>query len=181
MSGLLLGLIPLIIFALLDTYASLNVALIALALATIIECMYTIMTFGSLDSISLMSIALVGILGVLAYKQQSGILIKLKPAILSGFLGGFFLFQSLIKQPLLNQMVTKYPQLVPPDIALIMQTPAGQAYFSTVSIYMGYALLVHAGMVAYTGLKSNNFWWGMASTVGFIGVIIIATILATIF
>ena len=83
MSGLLLGLISLIIFALLDTFASLNVALIALAVATIIECIYSVIVFGTLDSISLLSIALVIVLALLAYKQQSSLMIKLKPAILN--------------------------------------------------------------------------------------------------
>ena len=118
-------------------------------------------------------------LALLAYKQQSSLMIKLKPAILNGCLGIFFLFHSFTGQPLLNKLLLKYPQLVPTDVSLILTTPVGQAYFSKVSLYFGYALLFHAGMVSYTGIKLNNFWWGITSTVGFFVVMAIGVYLAS--
>jgi intracellular septation protein A len=178
MSGLILGLIPLIIFAVLDATASLNVALIALAIATVIECVYTISAFGALDSISAMSIGLVVLLGGLAYKKKSAVIIKLKPAILNGGLGLMFLFHSLMNQPLFNQLIEKYPQLVPENLSQIIATPNGALYFSLISLYTGYALIIHAGLVAYAGLKWNNFWWGVMSTIGLFIAIVIATIVA---
>ena len=71
MNTLLIGIIPLLLFAILDSYFNLKIALIATLIITLIEIIYTIYAFGQLDSISLLSIILVLILVGLSYKKQS--------------------------------------------------------------------------------------------------------------
>lgn len=180
MAGLLIGLIPLIIFAIIDAYASLNVALIAMIIATIIEVTYSIYMFGGLDAISIVSIVLVIILCGISYMKKSSVMIKLKPAILSGFLGALFLFYSLIKQPFLITLLNKYAAILTPEVGLILKTEIGQQYFGVLSLYLGYTFIAHAALVYFTGVKTNNFWWGLSSTLGFLLFMIIATICANL-
>ena len=179
MAGLLIGLIPLIIFAIIDAYASLNVALIAMIIATIIEVTYSIYMFGGLDAISIVSIVLVIILCGISYMKKSSVMIKLKPAILSGF-GGSFSFYSLIKQPFLITLLNKYAAILTPEVGLILKTEIGQQYFGVLSLYLGYTFIAHAALVYFTGVKTNNFWWGLSSTLGFLLFMIIATICANL-
>ena len=74
MNSLLIGIIPLIAFAILDSYANLNVALLVTLLLTIAEVVYTLLTLGTLDSVSILSISLVFILVGLSYKKKNRVI-----------------------------------------------------------------------------------------------------------
>lgn len=174
MTALIIGLIPLIIFAIVDTQCNLKTALWVLGIATIIECLYTIIVFGHLDAISLISIACVVILAIVSYQRQSSIFIKLKPAILNGTFGLFMVMQSIMGTPLFLALISKYPQLIPVQAQAFFQTDIGINYLSHASTNMGIALMVHAGLVAYAGIKTSNFWWGVACTLGFLCAIVFA-------
>ena len=180
MTTLFIGLIPLIIFAIIDSKCNLKIALLALGIATIIECIYTVITIGSLDAISLLSIGCVVILALLSYQKQSSIFIKLKPTILNGALGLFMLFQSILGAPLFLTLVNKYPQLIPVNSHIFFNTPVGTQYLTHTSFNVGIGLLFHALLVAYAGLRKNNIWWVLTSTIGFIMVLVIAIFIAAI-
>ena len=97
MNALFLSLIPLIAFAIIDSYAGLNIALIATIALTLLEVLYTLVTIGKLDGVSLFSIALVGLLVGLSYLKKNRIIFKLKPAILNASMGAYMLILHALK------------------------------------------------------------------------------------
>ena len=177
MNAFFLSLIPLIAFAILDTYASLNIALIATIILTIIEVIYTLITIGHLDGVSLFSIGLVALLVGLSYLKKNRMIFKLKPAILNASMGLYMIIFYAFNQPILLDIVKKYPEMIPSDTLHILNTPPGQAMLHQLSLTLGVALLIHGVIVGYSGIKHNNFWWATINTVG----LIIAMILASIF
>lgn len=177
MNAFLLSLIPLIAFAILDTYASLNVALIATIILTIIEVIYTLISIGHLDGVSLFSIGLVALLVSLSYLKKNRMIFKLKPAILNAGMGLYMLIFYAFKRPILLDIVQKYPEMIPSETLLILNTPSGQAMLHQLSFTLGVALIIHGLIVGYSGIKHNNFWWATINIVG----LMIAMILASIF
>ena len=178
MNTLLIGIIPLLLFAILDSYFNLKIALIATLIFTLIEIIYTIYAFGQLDSISLLSIILVLILVGLSYKKNNRIIFKLKPGILNASLGLYMVVTYLFGKPLFIELIAKYPKLISQDQYLMFQTLKGQALLTTLSFNMGVALTIHGIIVGYSGLKHNNFWWAIINSIGLIIAIIIGSLSA---
>ena len=177
MKAILLSFIPLIIFAILDSFASLNIALIATIIATIIEIIYSIYAFGSLDAISIFSIGLVFILAGLSYKNQNKQLIKVKPGILKCTLGIYLTISYMLGHPILLNLVKKYPQLLPENQLALYQTSYGQLILTKLSIGLGISLTIYGIIVGWAGLKLNNFWWSIINIFGFFISILIPMII----
>ena len=68
----------------------------------------------------------------------------------------------------------KYPQLLPANATVILATEQGQQLFKALSLNMGIALTIFGGIVAYSSVKHNNFWWGVINIVGFFAALLIA-------
>lgn len=178
MNAFFLSLIPLIAFAILDTYASLNVALIATIILTIIEVIYTLISIGHLDGVSLFSIALVALLVSLSYLKKNRMIFKLKPAILNAGMGAYMLIFYAFNQPILLDIVQKYPKMIPSETLQVLNTPAGQTMLKKLSFTFGVGLVIHGLIVGYSGIKHNNFWWAIINIFGLIIAMILASILA---
>ncbi|MEK9727012.1 MAG: hypothetical protein VW397_02770 [Candidatus Margulisiibacteriota bacterium] len=178
MNSLFISLIPLIAFAILDSYTSLNIALIATIFLTIIEVIYTIYTLGHLDSISLFSIALVFILITLSYIKKDRIIFKLKPAILNASMGLYTVILYMTGTPLLIDLIKKYPQLVPIESQSLLSSVQGKLLLSQLSLNMGIALIIHGFIVGYSGVKHNNFWWTVINIFGIVIAIFLGSALA---
>ncbi len=178
MNHILIGLVPLIAFAILDSYTNLNIALIATILITIAEIIYTLYAFGTLDSISIFSIGLVFLLVTLSYQKKNKVIFKLKPAILNGCMGLYIIGNDLINQPLLIKISQKYPEFVPPQTQLILSTPEGQQLMTNLSFNLGIALLLHGLFVGYSGIKHNNFWWAFNNIVSLFLLMVMACLFA---
>ena len=157
MNALFLSLIPLIAFAIIDSYAGLNIALIATIALTLLEVLYTLVTIGKLDGVSLFSIALVGLLVGLSYLKKNRIIFKLKPAILNASMGAYMLILHALKKPLLLDIIQKYPQMVPLETLQLLNTPPGQTMLKKLSFTLGIALIIHGLVVGYSGIKHTNF------------------------
>jgi len=181
MVPILLSLIALVAFAILDTYASLNIALIATLAITIIEIIYTIMVFGSLDSISLFSFALVVALVGLSKLKNNRTLFKLKPAVLNSGLGLYLLGSFAVGHPLLQTIANKYQHLLPQQTHTILMHPNGQGLLIQLTLTMGIWLLIHAIIVAYAGVKLHNFWWAAINSLGLILAMGLAGLSAVVF
>ena len=121
-----------------------------------------------MDAISIFSISLVFLLAFLAYKNQNRQLIKIKPGILKGSLGLYLTIAYLFGHPLLVELMDKYPQLIPDAQRAFYQTPFGQQILSQLSIGLGLSFIIYGGIVAWAGLKLNNFWWTVINILGFI-------------
>ena len=166
MSTFLIAIIPIIIFALIDTFGNLKYALIGMIIATLLEIGYSLYTFGHIDTISLLSVLLVIVLAWLAYKQQKGLIIKLKPAILNGTFGAYMVISYLFNKPLLLNLVTKYPQLIPQKSQAIIQSSIGILILTKLSIALGISLLIYAAIIAWSAIKHSSLVWGIVNVIG---------------
>ena len=73
---LLFGVLPLIAFVLIDSFAGLKAGIISALLFAVVEVAYSVVVYKKIDEITLGSLALVLIFGYLSYKSGSSFISK---------------------------------------------------------------------------------------------------------
>jgi len=178
---ILLGIIPVLVYVVLESFTSKRAAVGAALALALLEMIFTLVTFGRLDELTLLSFAVVGVLGLLSVKKDNDLYYKLHPAILHGFFAcAFFVFYYILDKPLLNYLINKYAgnrldglfdnQLVSKHFLL--------AYIKALSRDMSWWLLLHALLTAFAAWRLSKWWWLVISVPGLILIVFLAAIVA---
>ena len=108
-----MGIIPLLAFVIIDSFLGIRAGLIAAIVLAVGEAVFSYMYFGELDSVTLASLFLVFLMGVVALKKQSKMVFLFQPVILSAGLGLYLIVSYLLGHPILLDLVLKYRHLFP--------------------------------------------------------------------
>ena len=163
---LLMGVIPLIVFVVIDSFAGLKAGVISAFAFALLEAGYTYYTTKGLDEISILSLALVSIFGVLSLKYDNPLFIKLQPVILGCCIGVGFLVMQYLDKPVMVLMATKYSHLLPAQLRSNLANPFFLALLKKASLYLGFGFLLHAAGVGYAAFYMSNWWWLIIRGVG---------------
>jgi len=166
-SNLLLGILPLILFVILDTFLSVKKALVFSLFLALAEAIYTIVEFGELDIVTGFSFFLLAVLGGTSFYKEDSIYFKFQPVILSTFLGGYFLFTYYFSEPLFVVMVNKYGDFFPEGQRELFSLPEMQMLLKKCTLTSGFGFFVHGGLTAIAALKLSNLMWLIFRGVGF--------------
>ena len=177
-SALYFGIIPLIAFVLIDSFMGLKAGLIAAIAFAFLESAASIYWFGGIDWLSILSLLLVLLLAYVSYRKKTAIHFKLQPVVLSIIFGMTFLITYWMGRPIMYSMLVKYQAQLPPQMQALMQDEQYIALLKLSSHYLGYALLLHAGLTAWAAFKMSNWWWVLIRGVGFYGFTILAMLIA---
>ncbi|MCB0357764.1 MAG: septation protein IspZ, partial [Bdellovibrionales bacterium] len=179
----LIVLIPLIIFAIVESLGSVRTALIAAVIAAMAEALFSYFYFGEIDSFSIASIFLVLLMGGLAYVKESRQLFYLKPAILSIAFGLFLIIAYFIGNHVLLDGVTKYSEFFSTEQQLLFSSDHMVQILKLAGVTVGGALVLHGVVTAIAAYKFSKWWWLTIAGIGiylfmFIG-LLLAAFLAT--
>ena len=163
----LLGIAPLLAFAIADMFFGLKTGLIAALVFALIEAIWSWVSFGELDQISLLSLILIVIFGALAWRQNKPILFKLQPSIISFFLSLWLLISWFNDEPLFVAMALKYAELLPIEVQSMLKHPLYLRLLELVTLNTGIALLLHGILTAWAAYKLSTWWWIAIRGVGF--------------
>lgn len=166
-SSLIVGLVPLIVFAIADMFLGLKKALIAALIMAFVEAIWTYVTFGELDQITLLSLILIVLMGLLAWKKNSPIIFKLQPSLISFFLGAWMLISWLNQAPVLLEMAHKYGHLLPAENQAMLNSYAYELLLTRTTLSAGVALFMHAALTAWAAYRLSTWWWIAVRGVGF--------------
>ncbi|RLA63055.1 MAG: hypothetical protein DRQ88_07350 [Epsilonproteobacteria bacterium] len=166
-SALLIGIIPLLIFVLVDTFAGLKVALISTVAMALLEGVFSFYYFGEIDSVTIFSLFSVVLFCYISFRKKDPLFIKLQPAILSLVMGLVLIISFSIHEPLLLNLATKYKELYPPEFQLQFANPHFLKLLEISTFSMGLGLLAHALVTALAAFKLSNWWWLAVRGVGF--------------
>ncbi len=158
-SNLLFGLLPLIIFVVIDSFAGIKMGIISAIIFAALEAGYTYYTTKSIDEITIVSCLLVAVFGVLSYYYENPLIFKLQPVILGLLLGIVFLVMQYLDKPLMVMMATKYRDILPAQLRENLANPFVLSRLSKVSLYLGFGFFLHAAGVAYAAFYLSNWWW----------------------
>jgi len=178
-SGLLLGILPLLIFVIVDSFAGLKAALVCAVVFALIEAGASLYFFGELDLVTGFSVFLVILFSVAAYQKESQLIFKLQPVIVSWAIGLFLIISFYLDRPIIVEMMDKYGSKIP-QIAANLQNPLYRAWLHKTNHFMGYGLLAHGGVTLYAAFRMNNWWWIAVRGIGFYFFNFLAAILAAV-
>ncbi len=164
---LILGIIPLIVFVLVDSFSSTKMALIFAVLFALAETIFSLYYFQTIDEVTIFSFVMVLILGAISYKNENPLWFKFQPVILSVFIGAYLIITFLINKPLLVEMTTKYISLFPIEKRSQIMHPYFQALLGMSTLTVGISFLLHGVLVAICAVKLSNIWWLIMRGVGF--------------
>lgn len=177
-SMLLFGILPLIVFVIVDSFAGLRAGVIAGVIFAIAEAAYTVVVYKTIDELTIASTVLVLVFGALSYKSKKDIYFKLQPVVLGVLLGLAFLVMQLMGKPLMVMMMQKYQFIFPEDMRAILLSPELMVMMAHLSGILGFGFLIHAALVGYSAFKMNKWWWLIIRGVGFYVMLFACAILA---
>lgn len=158
-SILLLGVVPLIAFIILDSFAGVKAGIIAAVFFAIAELVYTLIIYKELDNITFFSISIILIFAALTYYTENSLYFKLQPVCLGLIFGVVFLVMHVIDKPLLVILTNKYRYMLPTNMQEMIIHPAIQLQLSNLSLLLGWGFLIHSGFIAYSVFYLSNWWW----------------------
>ena len=177
-AAIFMGVLPLILFVVIDSFSGLKSALISAVIFAVLEVGFSLYLFGDLDFITICSLVLIIVLAGASYYTKSPLHFKLQPVILSAILGLFFLVTFFIGKPVLLIMLLKYQAQLPDVIKEASRIPVFQELCKLTSHYLGYAFLAHAGVTLWAALKLSKWWWIALRGIGFYFFMFLAIIVA---
>ncbi len=170
-SFLLLGILPLLLFVILDTFFDLKIAIIGALVLGFVEMGYSIAVLGGIDWVSIFVFALLVGMGLVAIKMNNPIYFKFQPVVCSLVFGLMMLISYLIDKPIFALVAEKYePLLLKMDgYQMLFEAlgPRGMMnYLSAITLGSSIAFLLHAAMVAYAAKYMSKWWWIIAKGIG---------------
>jgi len=161
-----MGLLPLIIFVIVDSFASFRAAVIAAVAFAVAETIFTYVYFGEIDQITWASLALVIFLGFVAYKLDNSKIFKFQPVVLALIMAAIVAYFQFFDEPILLKFLPKYRMMMPEENQAVLNDPRTLEKFSKISGQLIYVFLLHAAMTAYAAARMSNVAWLMIRGVG---------------
>lgn len=168
--SLLFGLLPLIIFVVIDSFFSLKAGLVAAIILSLLECVYTYFTFGELDWISITLFLVIVITAVISWNKNSATAFKTSPFYVGLTLSLILIGSSLMNKPIILELFFKYKTMLPEKfdhVSTFYSSPIGQEYLSNSNWLLGVFILVNSLLVLWCAFKLSNWWWLAMRGIGF--------------
>ena len=155
----LLSFIPAVAYWLLETYSTLEVALIGGIVLGLIEMAIEKKFSGHVHTLSKLNISLVVVLGVISIIAKEGLWFKLQPTLTGVAVACFFIYKKFKKESLIYQMLVD------------MKTPANrmlpEEVYGMMEWHLCVFLIAFAGWMAYVAISMPTSSWIFWKTGGF--------------
>lgn len=171
------GLLPLIVFAIVDIFASMRAAIVAAIVFAILEAGWSYYQFGEVDRLTWISLGLVIVMGVIAFKMRNEVLFKFQPVALSAVSALALLYFQVFDTPLMVQMLPKAAAMLPLDQQERLRDPQMIALIARMDAMMVGACVIHAGLVAWAAMHKSTLYWLVMRGAAFYGLIAIVVLL----
>ncbi len=153
----LLSFIPALAYWLLETYSTLEIALLGGMVLGLLEMGLEKKFTGHVHTLSKLNIALIVVLGGISLIAQEGIFFKLQPTFTGMAIGLFLIYKKLKKKSLMFEMLMDFKQ----------RPPLPEEFYKTLEWHLCLFLLVFAVFMAYVAIKETTAVWLFWKTGGF--------------
>jgi intracellular septation protein len=153
----LLSFIPAVAYWLLETYFTLEIALIGGILLGILEMIFEKHFTGHVHTLSKVNISLIVILGVISLIAKEGVWFRLQPTFTGVGVAGFLVYKKIQGHSLMVDMVKDMGQVA----------PLPEATYKTLEWHMALFLLVFAAFMARVAISESTAAWLFWKTGGF--------------
>lgn len=171
------GVLPLIVFAVVDIFAGLRAAIIAAIVFAIAEAVWSYNQFGEIDKLTWASLILVIVMGAVAFKMRNDKLFKFQPVALAAVSAGALLYFQIFETPLMVQMMPKIAPMLPPEQQANINNPQMIALITRMDAMMIGVCIAHGALVAWAALRKSTLYWLIARGAGFYGLLAVALLI----
>lgn len=164
--GVLLGILPLLAFALFDAFLSLRTACLAAIICAFIELLCVRSFTGHWDHVSLMSVTVIVILSFLSIRLESSVYFKFKPAVISATLGTLLGYMQFVDVPFVYRYTPILLKFAPVDLTELL---LDRSFLITMNFFVNWVVVlffVHAAIVAYAAVRFSRKAWFAWSAFG---------------
>lgn len=161
------GLLPLIVFAIVDIFAGMRAAIIAAMVFALAEAVWSWQQFGEVDNITWLSLGLIVAMGIISMRMQDVRLFKFQPVAMALIIAGVLSWFQLKGSPLMVQMMPKVAALLPEEQRWTMSDPTILKQMARLDLLLIPTFLAHAALVAWAALHKSTLIWIVARGVGF--------------
>lgn len=164
-SIILLGILPLLIFVIIDSLFGMKKALIGALFAVALEAIISLYLFKTIDEVTITNFLLIIVFAIVSLRLKDPKYFKLQPTILSSLVALYLLITYMIGKPILFELFIKYKSTMVdliaenPTAANMMDHPIMGEIFKIGTLTMGIAHLAHALLTCWAALRLSNWWW----------------------
>lgn len=176
LSLVLFGILPLIAFALIDSFFGVKAGVIAAITLGLVELFYSFIVDRSLDYVALCSVGLIIIFGFLSIRSKNALYIKMQPVLIGSIFAAVLLGSSFMGTPLLVLLAQKYQNLLPKEAAVRLLRPESLALLHRLNFVLGIGFFIHAFLVAIVAFYLNTWWWLTMRGLGVYAMMVICTL-----
>jgi intracellular septation protein len=153
----LLSFLPALAYWYLETYYTLEIALIGGIVLGVLEMILEKKFTGHVHTLSKLNIALIVILGGISLLAKEGLFFKLQPAFTGIAIASFLIFKKIKKQSLMLEMLNDLKQ----------KPPMPDEVYKTMEWHMCIFLIGFACFMAWVAVKESTTTWLFWKTAGF--------------
>ena len=171
---LLIGLLPMVLFVLVDYFTrSLRASIITAVVTAAAMGGLTWWLMGEFDYEVVIIVATMLITGIISIKCKTPIYFKMQPVITGVILAGVLAYFQYFDTPLMIKMLPKLRTMIdnadlaiPPAQLELLFDDSRTPFFTRITQHMMLWLLLHAALVAFCALKMRNAVWLLAKAIG---------------
>ena len=164
---LLYGILPLVVFVLVDTFAGIRWAVVAAAAGAVFDVVLTRVTTGEWDPSSFAALALIGLLGWVSVKLDNSLYFKMQPAVMSILFAAILTVFQLSGVSLAARYAPAMKAIAPPNVQQVFDQPQFIAYLDGTVSWLIVFFLVYAAIMAVVAYRWGNVVWLVMRGVGF--------------
>ena len=161
------GLLPLIVFAIVDIFASMRTAIIAAIIASVVEAAWGWYSYGEVDPTTWLSLGLILLMGFVSIKMRSDRLFKFQPVVMALVFAAVLGWYQWQGNPLMVQMMPKVAALLSEAQRAQMSDPRFIHSMTRLDFLLIPSFLAHASLVAWAATSKTTMYWLVARGVGF--------------
>ncbi len=153
----LLSFLPALAYWYLETYHSLEIALIGGVILGVIEILFEKKFSGHVHTLSKLNLSLIVVLGGVALIAKEGLFFKLQPTFTGVAVGGYLIFKKIRNESLMLEMLRDLNQTPPLPVA----------FYRTLEWHLCVFLLAFAAFMAWVAVRETTAVWLFWKTGGF--------------
>jgi hypothetical protein len=164
---LLYGVVPLVVFVIVDAFADLKWAVVSAVAFAVLDVVISYRYLGGWDPGLVAALALLLLCGYAAVKSGNPLFVKLQPVLVAVIMALTVAYFQFVSTPLLQHYAPLLREMIPPDQQALLADPrfiaAGDRLVTaTIPLF-----LVHGAWVAYTAMRCSNLVWILTRALGF--------------
>ncbi len=162
----LVGIMPMILFVIIDYYTSAKNAIFA---AVLTSSLFGVISYFILDDFIYESVFIVVamiVMGTIAVKLKNSVYFKMQPVVTNIGLVLFLSYFQIFDEPFIFKVIPKMTKYLPENKLALLETAAVQDMLSRITVFLIIWVIFHSIVVGFAALRLSNTAWIILRSAG---------------